>query len=142
MANERITQISAEKDILYALTSLGNIFLLHTLQDVKSGQKLRVWKQIDLPSLHVPKVRVSEAKKISYGVTGVVKLTEEDYEILCTTYSKNVVDDNIEKMCAYLNRNSNEPYKDFKLALHGWIKRDRERDGIGKTSGKGRTIDN
>lgn len=131
MAKEKIVQITTSENELFGLTSLGNIFMLPHSQGVVGS-----WMKIELPELHEPKKRTTKNK--GYGITGAVKMTEEEYESLCQEYSKREVDSIIDAMCEWLNKPGNKPYKSFKVAIHGWIKRERKRNG--DTSGTERRI--
>lgn len=66
-----------------------------------------------------------------YGQHGHVKLTQEEYDSLCSEYSKADVGDYIDRVDDYINNNPNiKPYKSHYKTIQNWL----EKDGVDKKS--------
>ena len=70
--------------------------------------------------------KTSKAKKQSYGESGLIKMTTEEYTKLCTSFGGVAIDKFIVRMDDYVGA-TGKKYKDYYRALRMWIKRDIEK---------------
>lgn len=82
----------------------------------------------DKKEIGAPKVARPNEHLISHGSN--VKLSTADYETLCQKFTKQVVDDCIEKINDWIDSEGKKPKKNYAATIRMWIKRDRENSRV------------
>lgn len=79
-------------------------------------------------------------EKKQFGEFGNVKLTDEEYEKLCSRFSKEETDKTIEDLSGYM-QSKGKAYKDHYATLINWCKRNLEKSGKKPTTNAAPTKD-
>lgn len=124
MANEKIIQIISDGHALVALTNFGKIY-----EQFGNGYTYeRKWREVNLPELH--KTKPKKTGKKSFGIAGLVQMTEEEHGKLIDNYGKELIEKMIANLEDYINRTGKE-YKDHYFTIIKWIDNDRNKNPQG-----------
>lgn len=101
-----------------------------TEKETETGTERETEKETDIMSSPTPTPSSSSSSFSSlksFGSYSHVKLTQEQYDSLCSDYSESNVSDYIRKMDEWLQVSGKRPYSDFNLAIRKWLEEDNVR---------------
>ena len=137
---ETSTETLSDKSIEYRDKSI-DIDIRDIDKDTDIEKEIETEKTSDKSADNLSSSSSKKSKKPvkkKYGTYQHIRLTDDEYNRLCSDYSKSIIDEYITKMDEWIQLKGNKGYKDYNLAIRKWL----SRDNITKTGGieNGNTI--
>lgn len=98
----------------------------HSIKDIKSIKEniLTDRKESSAEASHLIQ---KTSSFVSHGK--YVKLSLEEYDILCKDHGKEIIDEQISSINDYLSSTGKKPYKDYAATIRNWVRRNKRNTG-------------